>query len=115
MGGASRAGMTRIDWVKDVTAERQNPDAVLQELVHHTGVAGPEFNRLSERVTIDRLQDAWFMLSQWCLPRRFFLQHSVNTKTDGGLTLGVDFAMMAVLASALRSEKETPRLLHLEG
>ena len=55
------------------------------------------------------------MLSQWCLPRRFFLQHSVNTKTDGGLTLGVDFAMMAVLASALRSEKETPRLLHLEG
>ena len=87
----------------------------LQELVHHAGVGGGNFRRLSERVSVERLQDAWRMLSEWRVPKRFFLQYSVNSLSDQRLVLGVDFAMMAVLSHALCEGKLDLQYLHLEG
>ena len=88
---------------------------LLQELVHHAGVGNGNFERLSGRVSIARLQDAWGMLSEWRLPKRFFLQYTVNSLRDHHLVLGVDFAMMAALSHALKIGQLDLHSLHLEG
>lgn len=88
---------------------------LLQELVHHAGAGNGNFKRLSGRVSIEKLQDAWDMLSEWRVPKRFFLQYTVNSFCNRQLVLGVDFAMMMVLSHALRTGKLDVHSLHLEG
>ena len=86
----------------------------VQELINHAGT-GPEFQRLAGRLSADRLQDYWRMLSEWSLPRRFFLQQSINRMESGGLMLGATLPMLVVLSRALSTGKLDPRYICFEG